>query len=51
MWLKKHFGGRKTGLSQLGRLESELMERVWQRGEISVREVHAEFASRPSAVR
>ena len=46
MWLKKQFGGRKTALGQLGSLESELMERIWHRGELSVREVHAEFASR-----
>src|SRR6478736_4675966 len=45
MWLKKQFGGRKA-LGQLGSLESELMERVWQRGELSVRELHAEFATR-----
>ncbi|HEX4605153.1 MAG TPA: BlaI/MecI/CopY family transcriptional regulator [Candidatus Angelobacter sp.] len=46
MWLKKQFGERKAALSQLGHLESELMERVWHRGEVSVREMHAEFASR-----
>jgi predicted transcriptional regulator len=46
MWLKKQFGERKTTLGQLGNLESELMERVWHRGELSVRELHAEFASR-----
>jgi predicted transcriptional regulator len=46
MWLKKQFGGRKAALGQLGSLESELMERVWHRGELSVREVHAEFANR-----
>jgi len=46
MWLKKHFGGRGLSLGQLGSLESELMERMWRRGEISVRELHAEFASR-----
>jgi predicted transcriptional regulator len=46
MWLKKQFGERKTALGQLGNLESEVMERVWRRGEVSVRELHAEFASR-----
>ncbi|HEY2499039.1 MAG TPA: BlaI/MecI/CopY family transcriptional regulator [Candidatus Angelobacter sp.] len=46
MWLKKQFGERKTTLGQLGALESEMMERIWGSGEISVRDVHAEFASR-----
>jgi predicted transcriptional regulator len=46
MWLKKQFGTRKTALGQLGNLESELMERVWHRGELSVREAHAEYATR-----
>jgi predicted transcriptional regulator len=46
MWLKKQFGGRQAGLGQLGNLESELMERVWRCGEISVRVLHGEFASR-----
>jgi predicted transcriptional regulator len=46
MWLKKHLGGRKTALGQLGNLESELMERVWRRGELSVRDLHAELAPR-----
>jgi predicted transcriptional regulator len=46
MWLKRQIGSRKTDLGQLGSLESELMERVWRRGEISVRDLHAEFAAR-----
>jgi predicted transcriptional regulator len=46
MWLKKHFGGRKAALGQLGNLESELMERVWHHGELSVRDLHAELAPR-----
>ena len=46
MWLKKKFGGHNAPLDQLGSLESELMERIWRRGEISVRDLHAEFASR-----
>ncbi len=46
MWLKKHFGGRNVPLDQLGSLESELMERIWRSSEISVRDLHAEFASR-----
>jgi predicted transcriptional regulator len=46
MWLKKHFGERKTALGQLGALESEMMERIWRSGETSVRDVHAEFEQR-----
>lgn len=45
MWLKKQIGGGLS-LGQLGSLESELMERMWRRGETSVRELHAEYASR-----
>src|SRR5262249_45504281 len=40
------FGGRKTALGQLGNLESELMERVWHRGELSVRDLYEELKSR-----
>jgi len=46
MWLKRHFGGRKAALGQLGELESELMEDVWHRGELSVRDVYEKLASR-----
>ena len=46
MWLKKQFGGHQAGLEQLGNLESELMERIWRGGEISVRDLHNEFSSR-----
>jgi len=46
MWLKKQIGSRKATLGQLGSLESELMERVWHRGELSVRDLHAELAPR-----
>jgi predicted transcriptional regulator len=46
MWLKKQIGSRKAALGQLGSLESELMERVWHRGELSVRDLHAELAPR-----
>jgi predicted transcriptional regulator len=46
MWLKKQFGTPSAALGQLGTLESEMMERIWCRGEISVRDLHAEFASR-----
>ncbi len=46
MWLKKHFGRQKTSLEQLGRLETELMERAWARGQISVRDLHQEIGGR-----
>jgi predicted transcriptional regulator len=45
MWLKKQMD-RKAALGQLGSLESELMERVWHRDELSVRDLHAELAPR-----
>src|SRR5579872_3767654 len=46
MWLKRKFGERQAPVAQLGALESELMERVWARGETSVREIHEEVSSR-----
>jgi predicted transcriptional regulator len=46
MWLKRQYGTRAGDLKQLGSLESELMERVWDRGAFSVRELHLEFADR-----
>lgn len=46
MWLKKQIGSRKAALGQLGSLESEVMERMWRRGELSVRDLHAELAPR-----
>lgn len=46
MWLKRAFGGQTPTLGQLGRLESELLERIWRRGEISVRDCYAELAPR-----
>ena len=46
MWLKKQFGSRKAALGQLGNLESEVMERVWHRGELSVRDLYEELKSR-----
>jgi predicted transcriptional regulator len=46
MWLKKHFGRQQASLEQLGRLETELMERAWARGQISVRDLHQEMAGR-----
>jgi len=46
MWLKRKFGQAKAPVEQLGSLESELMERIWRRGETSVRNLHAELAPR-----
>lgn len=45
MWLKHQSEARKLVLKQLGSLESQLMEHVWGRGEISVRDLHAKFSS------
>ena len=45
MWLKRQ-NVPEANLDQLGSLESALMERIWARGEISVRDLHAELASR-----
>lgn len=42
-WLGR---ARRSGSHSLGKLEAEIMERVWRRQEASVREVHAEYASR-----
>jgi predicted transcriptional regulator len=46
MWWFKQQRGGKSDLEALGSLEGELMERVWLRGETSVRDLHREFASR-----
>jgi predicted transcriptional regulator len=46
MWLKWQNRSSKSSLEQLGKLESELMERIWTRGEITVRDLHLEVASR-----
>jgi predicted transcriptional regulator len=46
MWLKRQTGVSASNLDQLGSLESQLMERIWARGEISVRDLHAELAPR-----
>jgi predicted transcriptional regulator len=46
MWLKRHFGARRAALDQLGKLETEVMERIWARGETSVRDLHEEFTTR-----
>ena len=46
MWLKQQSGLPKASLAQLGSLETEVMERIWTRGEISVRDLHDELAGR-----
>jgi predicted transcriptional regulator len=46
MWLKGYFGRQKTSLEPLGRLETELMDRLWARPEISVRDLHEELGGR-----
>lgn len=46
MWLKRKSGDRQVPVEQLGALESELMERLWERGETSVRDLHVELAPR-----
>lgn len=46
MWLKLKSGNQRAPVEQLGTLESELMERVWKRGEASVREIHEEIGPR-----
>jgi predicted transcriptional regulator len=46
VWLKRQNGAPESALEQLGSLESELMECIWGRGEINVRDLHSEFGSR-----
>jgi predicted transcriptional regulator len=46
MWLKRHFGRQTTSLEQLGRLETEVIDRAWARGEITVRDLHEEMGGR-----
>jgi predicted transcriptional regulator len=46
MWLKRKAGTRQAPVEQLGKLESELMERIWERGETSVRDLYEEISSR-----
>ena len=46
MWLKRQSGVPKATLAQLGSLETEVMERIWTRGEISVRDLHHELSGR-----
>jgi|SRR5579872_5691385 len=45
-WFKRQNGIAQSTLEQLGSLESELLERLWALGEVSVRDLHGEFASR-----
>lgn len=46
MWLRWQNRNRRPTLEQLGKLESELMERIWERKEISVRALHEEIGPR-----
>ena len=46
MWLRTQKGKSGPALEKLGALESELMGRIWKRGEISVRDLHVELSSR-----
>lgn len=46
MWGREQSGTRNSALERLGQLESEVMHRLWARGEVSVRDLHAEFAPR-----
>ena len=46
MWLKRKSGEFEASVEQLGTLESELMERIWDRGETSVRDLHNVLANR-----
>lgn len=46
MWLKRKSGEHRAAVEQLGALESELMERIWESGETSVRDLYQMLASR-----
>ena len=46
MWLRRKSGMRPAPLEQLGKLESELMELIWKRGEASVRDLYDDLAPR-----
>ena len=46
MWLKWQNRNSQAALGQLGKLESELMELIWERSEISVRALHAVIGPR-----
>ncbi|HWX56199.1 MAG TPA: BlaI/MecI/CopY family transcriptional regulator [Verrucomicrobiae bacterium] len=45
-WVKGQSESLHVALTPLGTLESQLMERIWRRGEASVRDLHSEFAHR-----
>jgi predicted transcriptional regulator len=45
-WFKRQNGSCEHALERLGSLETELMERIWFRGNASVRDLHAEFSPR-----
>jgi predicted transcriptional regulator len=46
MWLKRNFAGKRAALDQLGALETEIMERIWKRDEVSVRDLHDDLSGR-----
>jgi predicted transcriptional regulator len=46
MWLNWQNRNPKPPVEHLGKLESELMERLWDRTEISVRDLHGEIGGR-----
>ncbi len=46
MWLKKDYAGKRASLEQLGALETEIMERIWKRGEAAVRDLHEDLSGR-----
>jgi len=46
VWLKRKSGNGQAPVEQLGALESELMGRLWERGETSVRDLYVELAPR-----
>ncbi|SRR5579859_6590888 len=46
MWSKHQNEASHYAVDQLGSLESELMQRVWTRGEINVRDLHSEVGPR-----
>ena len=46
MWLKWQNRNSQPALGQLGKLESELMELIWEHSEISVRALHAVIGPR-----
>ena len=45
-WFKQKRGIGTSHMDPLGRLESEIMDRIWVGGETSVRDLHRAFSSR-----